>query len=154
MTDYRLFIAECFNCGAEYQVPSALPDEVRMAMRSESLAHFALVDVERDSQYRALWALACADENLSRLMDVQRVNVVARVFGWLCEPAPDGSAYSFCFPKKCPSCKSSHLRYGPSNPPRFMEANLPFVSHKKLDLMSREAALKLLHSAAEIELRP
>jgi len=147
MSTFGLFIAVCRDCGTQYRVPVALPDAPEMVMHSASLRYHASVDVERDAGYRALWALANSDSHLVALMDVQRVRATRIAFGKMCTPSPDGTAYTFYFPSKCPQCRSSRFDFGPSKPPETINVVLPTIQHPKLDTAGQSIRLEYLHSA-------
>jgi hypothetical protein len=136
MKTYPTFRAWCDSCGTEFKVPSSIPDSPELIMRSESLAHHVLVNVDADTAYNEVYDFVCKHPEFGSRISSLRVQLARKIFASFCDPAPDGTSYSFYFPEKCPKCNSSGLHYGPVGVPQPMSLSLEYVRHSRWGVMS------------------
>jgi hypothetical protein len=70
--------------------------------------------------------------------------------GVACDPAPSGEQYVFSGEITCPNCGSKQVNYGPSEPPIVELVDIPLVTHKLWQQLSRKEKLNLIEKKLQI----
>jgi hypothetical protein len=134
----ELFRYTCSTCGHVFD-SIGVPDMVYgvFAMHTESgrAAVFDAFSSAARVAYDEIADLIKAHPRVKQLDKSQRSDVLQEVFGELCDPAADGTAYSMTQHPPCPKCRSRQMKsWGPYNhPPRSVFDKMPEITTSHWD---------------------
>jgi hypothetical protein len=134
-----LFEGYCSSCDnhIEFISDDGPPARGRVLLSIKSLQP-AVIYYYEDPVYDEVASIVddlLKDRRMSQLEVAKKFN---QVFGEICDLAPDSSKYSMSGKHYCPSCGSKLTSWGPSDPPRSCEVEIPRVTHTKWDTLDQD----------------
>ena len=132
------------NCGFEIETISGKNDYVSRLLLSERTFQPAIVMCDEDKSFQDVYSMVKSAVKSLNLTPIQIANIFDNIYTEVCDLAPDGSKYNMSGDWNCPKCGSRPLHYGPTNPPKYVEANPPAVTHSRWDSLNEEEKLKLI----------
>jgi hypothetical protein len=126
----HLFIYKCQSCGREFKEPE-LPDGTYgvFLVRSESGERGLLRAIERP-EFEEVDNLLANHPRLASIDRSQRADVLHRVFGVACDPAPDGTCYAVNRDPVCPNCHGARMiSWEATEPPEYVFEDVAEVTH-------------------------
>jgi len=115
-------------------------------MRSEKSDYAAFLNALDDSAFSEISEMVSEYPEIVRLKDQERAKILHKVFGLLCDEAPDGGKLLMGHLPICPSCGSREMKsWGQVHPPQIWP--VPTVEHKKWDRKSHSEKLAAVDKA-------
>jgi len=140
----------CGNCRSRFRAPELLGGYGSVLLRSEGRGRETLVDFFDDGGVMAeLTRLAKRLPLVSGLTDRRLGELAQYLFGKTVDPDDDGSRYGIGVPPRCPVCGSNRMDWWEATePPEFVELEVPSVTHKRWQALSEKEKLDELEIAA------
>jgi hypothetical protein len=143
-------IHRCDRCQEQFEALH-LPEQIpygTFLLRSESGAHLAILDATGDSLFDEI---ATAMKPDARDGDPRRrSDLVRRVYGQVCDQAPDATPFVVEGQPSCPRCGERVSTWSMID--RYVEADIPSATHEnwdRLDAGERRAHLGRVMAAAK-----
>jgi hypothetical protein len=145
----HIFEGTCKDCGESFQFQSGFDLYNEKLFLSLKTHLPAIVIHDEDAAFKEAWEMVKIILFPQELLDSELVTRFGRVFGQVCDAAPDGSHYDASGRIYCPSCGSANVGYGPTNPPISREVDAPILTHAKWNAMSSEGRMAWLRLLLE-----
>ena|SRR5882724_8497991 len=126
----HFFWCESSQCQTTFQTlgQAACLDNTGQLLLSRKSHLPALIKIDDDSACKTVWEIVQKVLYPEEVFESEVATRFGRVFGQICDLAPDRSAYDMSGRRYCPNSGSSNMRYGPTDP--------PIITHKKWAAMS------------------
>lgn len=117
-------------------------------LRSKDGRSVAYLDALRDTVFEEVDGLLLREPRTGRLSDFERADVLHAVFGVACDPDENGDAYQGGTDPACPNCGRRNIEYWEAaDPPRYVEAEVPPVTHHNWARLEPQAREKLIRDS-------
>jgi hypothetical protein len=137
----------CDNCGNQFNAPGVAELSYGMfVMRSDKSDYAVLLSAISDSAFSETMEMVQEYPDIIKLNDREKSKIVQKVFGLICDQAPDGGKLIIGIHPKCPSCGSRKMKSWKQIHPAQIWP-LPSVEHKKWDTKSDSEKLAAIDSA-------
>jgi hypothetical protein len=137
----------CSDCPEPRESEALAGDDGLLPLRSERAGTLAFVDTFRDPVFAEVEDFV--DRNRPSGMGAGASgHVVQKLFGLTVDPDTDGSPFVVGGKPTCQGC-GSLTRWEITEPPEFVNVDVPHVSHQLWDRMDRSEREALLASALE-----
>lgn len=141
------YIYNCANCGHEFNAPGVPELSYGMfIMRSEKSDYAAFLYAISDSAFLEVKEMVAEYPDIVKINDRERVKIIHKVFGLICDEAPDGGKLLIGVAPMCPSCGSREMKSWKQIHPTQIWP-LPIVEHKKWDSKSHSEKLAIVDKA-------
>lgn len=145
---FHLFKYTCKKCGAIYKAPELSFDSYgEFLMRSvagETVYLNAISDPVYDEVDKLLHELL----NEKKFNSFQYANLLQTIFGVACDKDSKGNRYDIKNKPKCNNCRFQEPSYWEATePPEFIELNIPEVEHNKWSELTKAEKLDILKKA-------
>jgi hypothetical protein len=98
-----------------------------------------------DSVYAEVDQLLKCLIKAKQLSDSEQTEILQSFFGAACDPASDGTPYRMFLNPQCPQCRASTIEdWKILEPPRFIEKEIPHVTHSKWNALNNEDKIQIL----------
>ena len=135
-----MFVAKCTKCGNTFEFPSDVTLHGMRLLLSKKAHLPAVVICDEDQAFNDIWLLVKKCLYNRELLDSQVAREFNKVFGELCDLAPDNSQYDMSGKVYCSTC-GSECDYAPTDSPVFTELNVEHVSHRSWDNLTEAQKL-------------
>lgn len=139
---------ECAPCGCSFKSPDLLDGsygEFILRSKTGEMAYLYSPDCQVFNEFSDMLAQHpwIANMNLS-----DKAKVLHQFFGWACDLAPDGTAYSINQRPICPQCGACNFKHwGPTIPFEDVNMDPPSLSYNKWRAMTQENKKHLINQA-------
>lgn len=131
------------SCGFKIETISGRNDYVSRLLLSERTFQPAIVMCDEDQSFQEVYSMVKRTVKTLNLTATQIVKIFNNIYTEICDLAPDGSKYNMSGDWRCPNCNSV-LHYGPTNPPKYVEADPVTITHMEWDGLSSDERMKLI----------
>jgi hypothetical protein len=145
---FHLFKYTCKQCEEIYKAPEVSFDSYgEFLMRSPS-GEVTYLNAMSDATYREVDDLLKRLHGLQGLSSVKLASIQRKVFGVACDTDSHGDRYSIEIKPICKTCGSENPSYWEATePPEFIDSDIPEVSHNDWLQLDESEKLKLLDKA-------
>lgn len=146
-----LFEYTCLDCGHRFRAAELLPLTYGFYLaRSLTSDECALLKAIDDPIFPQVERILAEAGLVVGLDDIQKAQLLLRVFGKTCDPASDGSEYAIAQQPTCPKCRRrDRLSWRATDPPEFCEIELPVTTHHRWSGLSEDDRRTIITSAAK-----
>jgi hypothetical protein len=142
---------DCAGCGATFQGSDLIGGYGALGLRSEGLGTLAYEDGLDDSAFADVNEVIDSLPFAKSLPDWRRGDLGRSLFERTCDVDVDGSRFGIGVPPRCDVCGSNQVvDFRPSEPPAFVEVDVPHVTHTEWSsLTSDEKRVRLTVAARD-----
>ena len=141
----HIFKFTCGNCGCDFKSPKMSFDTYGEFLLRNNEGDLAYLDGISDPVYQEVEDLLKQLPALQNKSAVVLAEFLRKVFGVACDPDAKGNLFSIGGDPVCPSCGERNASYWEATePPEYLEIELPAVTHKKWFRLSEPEKLSLL----------
>ncbi len=132
---FLIFWNKCKKCDFTFDTLSDPGLYSFRLLLSEKKQQPAIVQCDDDNAFSEVYQV------VKRLLKPKGYNEIKiadrfdRIFGDICDLAPDGSRYNMTGKKTCPNCGSNDFDFGPYDPEVYREENPPEITHDQWDIL-------------------
>jgi predicted Zn-ribbon and HTH transcriptional regulator len=144
---FLIFWNKCKKCGFSFETLSDPGLYSFRLLLSEKAQCPAIVKCDDDPAFSEVYEIVERLLKNKGFKAIQIANIFDKIFGYICDRAPNGSRYNMTGEKNCPHCGSDDIDFGPYDPEVYREENPPEITHVQWDKLDRRSKEK------EIELR-
>ncbi len=132
---FSIFWNKCNECGFSFETLSDPGLYSFRLLLSEKEHRPAIIKCDNDPAFSEVYEIVERLLKNKGYKTIQRAGIFNKVFGYICDRAPDGSRYNMSGERKCPNCGSVDVSHGPYNPAVYQEENPPDVTHDQWDIL-------------------
>ena len=145
----QLYKYRCNHNQHEYEA-TAMPSfsHGKFLLRSEGRRSEAYLNAIEDPVYEEVDRILKKSPKTKGKDDIQLAAILRSVFSIACDPDIDGTFFKIGLPPRCPTCGSDEASYWEAfDPPKFLEKDIPHVTHKKWNTLSEKEKEDLVSSS-------
>lgn len=135
---YSMLWGKCRSCGAEFEMIGESVLEDGLILLSEKTLYPAQIKWNKDPFFYEVGKIVDEIAKHKGYSPGKLGDVFQKIFGQLCDLAPDGSQYNMTEVTHCPYCASNQVDWGPFEPPIVKELEIEDVPHTIWDELTKE----------------
>jgi hypothetical protein len=132
---FLIFWNKCNKCGFSFETLSDPGLYSFRLLLSEKEQHPAIVKCDDDPAFSEVYLIVDRLLKNKGYKTIQIANIFDKIFGGICDRAPDGSRYNMTGEKNCPNCSSKDIDFGPFDPEVYREESPPEITHNQWDIL-------------------
>lgn len=144
----HLFEYACKPENRRFTAPQIVGGYGVFLLRSEAEGREAYVEALADDTFGEVGRLVDVSPRASGLSEWRRAELTQAVFSVASDPAADGTPYVLSRNPRCPFCGSHDVEFvQATEPPQFVEAELPPVTHRRWSTLPTDERRRLVDTA-------
>jgi len=134
----QLFEYVCAGCGEHYKAPVLYGGYGVFLLRNYADFSYRYLNVLEDSIFSEVESIIERSEKVSSLSKYERVDLFQKIVGVAYDENECGNSYGIDAEPECPFCKKHAVRKSiATNPPEYVEMQVPMATHHKWDNLSQ-----------------
>ena len=145
----HLFDYYCESCGNHFQSPQLIGDAYGEFLMRTKCGDIVYLDTCEDKVFDEVEKIYIKLISIYKIEGTRLfIDLFHEIFTVSCDFSPQEQDYSIGQDPICPNClKTDFSRWGPTNPPEFVELDVPAVSHVNWNKLSCEEKVKKIERA-------
>ena len=142
----------CADCGCHFDAPE-VPEFAygQFVLRTEASDYAAFLDALGDSAFLESYELVKLSHRTTAMNDRQRGDLQQRIFGVICDPAPNGQTLVIGLAPRCPSCGCRKMASWEQKTP-VQPWCMPLVEHNRWTAMTQQQKADCVDQAIRMRL--